>query len=53
MPMKKLQHIRVTVFREPLRTYERDTKGIEEQSIRSNRIYSAILTTPSVAEIAE
>jgi hypothetical protein len=53
MLMKKLQHIRVTVFREPLRTYERDTKGIEEQNIRSNRIYSAILATPSVAEIAE
>ena len=53
MPMKKLQHIRVTAFREPLRTYERDTKGIEEQSIRSNRNYSAILAMPSVAEIAE
>ena len=53
MPMKKLQHIRVTTFREPLRTYERDMKGIEEQSIRSNRNYSAILATPSVAEIAE
>jgi hypothetical protein len=55
MPMKKLQHIRVTAFREPLRTYERDTKGIEEQSIpfRSNRNYSVILATPSVAEIAE
>jgi hypothetical protein len=53
MPMKKLQHIRVTAFREPLRTYERDTKDIEEQSIRSNRNYSAILATPSVAEIAE
>jgi hypothetical protein len=53
MPMKKLQHIRVTSFREPLRTYERDTKGIEEQSIRSNRNYSGILVTPSVAEIDE
>jgi hypothetical protein len=53
MPMKKLQHIRVTTFREPLRTYERDTKGIEEQSIQYNRNYSAILATPSVAEIAE
>ena len=53
MPMKKLQHIRVTVFREPLRTYEKDTKGIEEQSIRSIRNYSAILATHSVAEIAE
>jgi len=53
MPMKKLQHIRVTAFRELLRTYERDTKGIEEQSIWSNRNYSAILVTPSVAEIAE
>ena len=53
MPMKKLQHIRVTAFREPLRTYERDPKGIEEKSIRSNRNYSAILATPSVAEIAE
>ena len=53
MPMKKLQHIRVTAFREPLRIYERDTKGIEEKSIRSNLIYSAILATPSVAEIAE
>ena len=41
--MKKLQHIQVTAFQEPLRTYERDTKGIEEQSIRSNRNYSAIL----------
>jgi hypothetical protein len=30
MPMKKFQHIRVTAFREPLRTYERDTEGIEE-----------------------
>jgi hypothetical protein len=30
MPMKTFQHIRVTAFREPLRTYERDTKGIEE-----------------------
>jgi hypothetical protein len=47
MPMKKLQHIRVIAFRELLRTYERDTKGIEEQSIRSNRNYSAILATPS------
>jgi hypothetical protein len=53
MPMKKLQHIRVTAFREPLRTYERDLKGIEEQNIRSNRNYSTILATPSVAEIAE
>jgi hypothetical protein len=53
MPMKKLQHIRVTAFREPLITYERDTTGIEEQSIWSNRNYSAILATPSVAEIAE
>ena len=53
MSMKKLQHIRVTTFREPLRTYERDTKGIEEQSIRSNRNYSAILATPCVVEIAE
>jgi hypothetical protein len=53
MPMNKFQHILVIVFREPLRTYERDTKGIEEQSIRSNRNYSAILATPSVAEIAE
>jgi hypothetical protein len=53
MPMKKLQHIRVTSFRETMRTYERDTKGIEEQSIRSNRSHSAILATPSVAEIAE
>ena len=51
--MKKLQHIRVTDFREPLRTYERDMKGIEEQSIRSNRNYSAILAMPSVAEIVE
>ena len=48
MPMKKFQHIRVAAFREPLRTYERDTK-----SIRSNRNYSAILATPSVAEITE
>jgi hypothetical protein len=53
MPMNKLQYIRVTAFWEPLRIYERDTKGIEEQSIRSNRNYSAILTTSSVAEIAE
>ena len=53
MPMKKLQHIRVTSFREPLRTYERDTKGIEEQSMRSNLNYSGILVTPSVAEIDE
>ena len=53
MPMKKLQHIRVTAFREPLRTYERDPKGIEEQNIRSNRNYSTILATPSVVEIAE
>ena len=53
MHMKKLQYIRVTAFREPLRTYERDTKGIVEQSIRSNRNYSAILATSSVAEIAE
>ena len=45
MPMKKFQHIRVTAFREPLRTYERDTKGIEE--------HPAILAMPSVAEIAE
>ena len=51
MPMKKLQHIRVTAFREPLRTYERDTKGIEEQSIRSNRNYSAILATPNVVTV--
>jgi hypothetical protein len=53
MPLKRIQHIRVTTFLEPLRTYERDTKGIEEQSIRSNRNYSAILATPSAAEIAE
>jgi hypothetical protein len=32
MPMIKLQHIRVTAFREPLRIYERDTKGIEKAS---------------------
>ena len=51
--MKKFQQIRVTAFREPLRTYEKDTKGIKEQSIRSNRNYSTILATPSVAEIAE
>ena len=43
--MKKFQHIRVTAFREPLRTYERDTKGIEE--------HPDILAMPSVAEIAE
>jgi hypothetical protein len=53
MPMKNLQRFRVSAFREPLKTYERDTKGIEEQSIRSNRNYSAILATPNVAEIAE
>jgi hypothetical protein len=53
MPMKKLQHIWVTAFRESLRTYERDTKSIEEQSIRSNRKYAAILATPSVAKITE
>ena len=53
MPMKKLQHIRVTAFRELLRTYERDTKGIEEPSIWPNSNYSTILVTPSVAEIAE
>ena len=53
MPMKKLQHIRVTAFREPLRTYERDPKGIEEQNIRSNRNYSTIFATPSVGKIAE
>jgi hypothetical protein len=53
MPMKQLQHIRVTAFREPKRTYERDTKCIEEQSIRSNRNYSAILATPSLVAIAE
>jgi hypothetical protein len=35
MPMKKFQHIRVTAFREPLRTYERDTKGIEEHPVQS------------------
>jgi hypothetical protein len=40
-------------FRELLRTYERDTRGIEEQSIWSKRNYSAILATHSVAEIAE
>ena len=51
MPIKKLQHIRVTAFREPFRTCERDTNGTEEH--RSNRNYSAILSTPSVAEIAE
>jgi hypothetical protein len=33
--MKKLQHIRVTAFREPLKTYERDTKGIEEHLVQS------------------
>jgi hypothetical protein len=32
-------------FREPLRTYEKDTRGIEEQSIWSKRNYSAILAT--------
>ena len=53
MPMKKLQHIRVTAFQEPMRTYERDMKGIEEQSNQSNRNYSAILATPNVAEIVE
>jgi hypothetical protein len=41
--MKKLQHIQVTAFREPLRTYGRDTKGTEEYPVPS----------PSVAEIAE
>ena len=35
MPMKKFQHIRVTAFREPLRTYERDTNGIEEHPVES------------------
>jgi hypothetical protein len=29
------------------------TKSIEEQSIRSNHNYSAILATPSVAETGE
>jgi hypothetical protein len=33
--MKKLQHIRVTTFREPLRTYERDTEGNEERPVQS------------------
>ena len=35
MPMKKFQHIQVTAFQEPLRTYERDTKGIEEHLVQS------------------
>ena len=52
MPMKKFQHIRVTAFREPLRTYERETRKVSK-SIWSNRNYSAILVTPSVADIAE
>jgi hypothetical protein len=65
MPMKKFQHIRVTAFREPLRTYERDMKGIEEHPIQStgtawkvreigiNRDYSAIATKLGVARMAE
>jgi hypothetical protein len=32
---EKFQHIRVTAFRESLRTYERDTKGIEEHPVQS------------------
>jgi hypothetical protein len=48
MPMKKFQHIRVTAFWELTKETQKVSK-----SIRSNRNYSAILTTPSVAEIAE
>ena len=35
MPMNTFQHIRVTAFQEPLRTCERDTKGIEEHPVQS------------------
>ena len=35
MPIKKCQHIRVIAFREPLRTYERDMKGIEKHPVQS------------------
>jgi hypothetical protein len=46
--MKKFQHIRVTAFQELTKEIRKVSK-----SIRFNRNYSAILATPSVAEIAE
>ena len=51
MPMKKFQHTQVTAFREPLEL-TKETRKVSK-SIRSNRSYSAILATPSVAEVAE
>jgi len=35
MPMTKFEHIRVTAFLELLRTYEIDTKGIQEHPVQS------------------
>ena len=50
---KSFNTSRLLLFENPWELTKETRKGIEEQSIRSNRNYSAILAMPSVAEMAE